>query len=122
MDFQRATYSLLPPIEAVVMHLVNNTSDQPGAMTWTGRTVNLLELLYPFLREHDQLPVEAVLEWAPLRARLQGMQDSDTAVALDTWMREPINNRVLITMGEGSYHYNHLAGRIRDALKATAAA
>ncbi|MEO7756717.1 MAG: hypothetical protein ABIS07_09075 [Dokdonella sp.] len=122
MDLQNATYSSLPPIEAVVTHMVNNTSDQPGAMTWTGRTVDLLERLYALLRERDQLSVESVLDWAALRARLEGLPDSTSAVAFDAWMREAIENRELIKMGGGKYHYEHLATRIRAALDATVGA
>jgi len=66
--------------------------------------------------------IGSVLDWAMVRARLEGSPDSASAVALDAWMREMINNRVLITMGEGKYHHNHLAQRMRASLDATAGA
>ena len=119
MGLQHKTFKSLPDLIDVVVHLVNNTSNVPGAMTWTGRTEELLVLLYAFLEEFDEIPVESVLTWGQLQSVLISKMGNNTADSLESWLNVPATNPVILNAGSNENQFSRMAEEIRKSIVAT---
>lgn len=118
------TFSQLPKLSDVVVHIVNNAGNGPGAMSWAGNVVRMTELLYDYLQSHKETSLETLLDWQGLRDALQASASTAPTLAIESWMQNPMLEGMSACVGPGGVLFDRihlgifpvLAARIKESV------
>jgi hypothetical protein len=108
MTQMNLTFSQLPKLSDVVVHIVNNAGNGPGALSWAGNVVRLTELLYDFLQFHRDTSLETLLEWQGLRDALRASAGTAPTLAIESWMQHPMLEGMSVCVGPGGLFFDRI--------------